>query len=130
LLHRGVSILMGLRFQNNELLCMIFLIGIPYFIARGLERVHPAAVRLGLLIGAGVGIPLSYLAQPVAIRNAMPLSQYLVALINSLSVWANGNWSETLAFTLPLWTTCLVTAALGALAARFASGAKIHPSLP
>jgi hypothetical protein len=130
LLHRGVSILMGLRFQNNELLCVIFLIGVPYFISRGLERVHPAAVRLGLLIGAGVGIPLSYLAQPVAIRNAMPLSQYLVALINSLSVWANGNWSEILAFTLPLWTTCLVTAALGALAARFASRAKIHPSLP
>lgn len=126
LLHRGVSMLMGLRFQNNEMLCAIFLVGIPYFISRGLERVHPAAVRLGLLIGAGAGIPLSYLVQPAAIRNAMPLSHYLVALINSLSVWANGNWADILSFTLPLWTTCLITAAAGALATRFISGARRH----
>ena len=130
LLHRSVSMLMGLRFQNNEMLCAIFLLGIPYLIARCLERVHPAAVRLGVLIGAGVGIPLSYFAQPVAIRNAMPLSQYLIALVNSLSVWANGNWADILRFTLPLWTTCLVTAAAGALAAYLASRVKMRASVP
>ncbi len=124
LLHRGVSMLMGLRFQNHEMLCAIFLVGIPYFMARGLERVRPATVRLGILVGAGVGIPLSYFWQPVAIRDAMPLWEYLVALINSLSVWANGNWADTLKFTLPLWVTCVVTAAVGALAARLASATK------
>jgi hypothetical protein len=129
LMHRSVKMLMGLRFQNNELLSAIFLIGVPYFLARCLERVHPAAVRLGLLIGAGVGIPLSYLAQPAAIQNAMPFSFYLVALVNSLSVWANGNWGEMMKFTLPVWTTCLVTAAAGALGARLFTGAKMRPSI-
>jgi hypothetical protein len=129
LMHRSVKMLMGLRFQNNELLSAIFLIGVPYFLARCLERVHPASVRLGLLIGAGVGIPLSYLAQPAAIQNAMPFSYYLVALVNSLSVWANGNWGEMMKFTLPVWTTCLVTAAAGALGARLFTGAKMRPSI-
>jgi hypothetical protein len=125
LLHRGVSLLMGLRFQNNEMLCVVFLVGAPYFISRLLERVQPASVRLGILIGAGLGIPLSYFAQPAAIRNAMPLSHYLVALVNSLSVWANGNWADILRFTLPLWMTSLVLALAGALAARVIPSARI-----
>lgn len=129
LMHRSVSMLMGLRFQNNEMLSAIFLIGVPYVLARCLERVHPVAVRLGLLIGAGVGIPLSYFAQPAAIQKAMPFSYYLVALVNSLSVWANGNWGEMMKFTLPVWTTCLVTAAAGALGARLFTGAKMRPSI-
>jgi hypothetical protein len=129
LMHRSVSMLMGLRFQNNEMLCAVFLIGIPYFIASCLQRVHPVAVRIGLLIGAGVGIPLSYFAQPAAIQNAMPFSYYLVALVNSLSVWANGNWGEMMKFTLPVWTTCLITAAAGALGARIIDKAKMRPSV-
>jgi hypothetical protein len=129
LMHRAISMLMGLRFQNNEMLSAIFLIGIPFFIASCLERVHPVTVRIGLLIGAGVGIPLSYLAQPTAIQNAMPFSYYLVALVNSLSVWANGNWGEIMKFTLPVWTTCLITAAAGALGARLFTGAKIRASI-
>ena len=129
LMHRSVSMLMGLRFQNNEMLSAIFLIGVPYVLARGLERVHPVAVRFGLLIGAGVGIPLSYFAQPAAIQKAMPFSYYLVALVNSLSVWANGNWGEIMKFTLPVWTTCLITAAAGALGARLLTGVKMRPSI-
>ena len=129
LMHRSVSMLMGLRFQNNEMLSAIFLIGVPYVLARCLERVHPVAVRFGLLIGAGVGIPLSYFAQPAAIQKAMPFSYYLVALVNSLSVWANGNWGEIMKFTLPVWTTCLITAAAGALGARLLTGVKMRPSI-
>jgi hypothetical protein len=129
LMHRSVSMLMGLRFQNNEMLSAIFLIGVPYVLARCLERVHPVAVRLGLLIGAGIGIPLSYFAQPAAIQKAMPFSYYLVALVNSLSVWANGNWGEIMKFTLPVWTTCLITAAAGALGARLLTGVKMRPSI-
>jgi hypothetical protein len=129
LMHRTVSMLMGLRFQNNEMLSAIFLIGIPFFMASCLERVHPVAMRMGLLIGAGLGIPLSYFAQPTAIQNAMPFSYYLVALVNSLSVWANGNWGEIMKFTLPVWTTCLITAAAGALGARLIVRAKMRPSI-
>jgi hypothetical protein len=129
LMHRSVSMLMGLRFQNNEMLSAIFLIGIPYFLACCLQRVHPVAIRVGLLIGAGLGIPLSYFAQPPAIQNAMPFSYYLVALVNSLSVWANGNWGEIMKFTLPVWTTCLITAAAGAVGAHLIGKAKMRASV-
>lgn len=124
LMHRSVSMLMGLRFQFNEMLCVIFLVGIPYFVARCLERVRSRAVRLGILIGAGLGVPLSYFAQPVSVQTSMPLPVYLIGLINSLSVWADGNWMDILRFTLPMWTTCLVTAAAGAMAALLVSGTK------
>jgi hypothetical protein len=121
-MHRSVSMLMGLTFQYNEMLCVIFLVGLPYFLARSLERVPSGAVRLGILIGAGLGIPLSYFAQPASVQNLMSLPFYIVSLINSLSVWTRGNWMDTLRFTLPMLTTCLLMATAGALAARFLSG--------
>jgi hypothetical protein len=127
LMHRSVSTLMGLRFQYNEMLCVVFLVGIPYFAARCLERVPCRAVRLGILIGAGVGVPLSYFVQPASVQKLMPLPAYIVSLINSLSVWVNGNWMDTLRFTFPMWTTCLVMAAAGAMAARLIS-AKMRPT--
>lgn len=127
LMHRSVSMLMGLRFQFNEMLCVIFLVGIPYFVARCLEHVR-RAVRLGILIGAGLGVPLSYLAQPVSVQTSMPLPVYLISLINSLSVWANGNWMDILRFTIPMWATCLVTATVGGMAARLVSGRNRSPS--
>jgi hypothetical protein len=124
LMHRSISILMGLRFQNNEMLCAIFLVGFPYIIARCLERVRPDAMRHGILIGAGLGVPLSYFAQPIAVQSSMPLPLYLIALVNSLSVWANGNWVDILRFTLPMWISCAITAAVGALAASAISRVK------
>jgi hypothetical protein len=129
LMHRSVSMLMGLRFQNNELLCVIFLVGVPYIVARCLERVRPEAIRLGLLVGAGLGVPLSYFAQPVAVQSSMPFPLYLIALVNSISVWANGNWMDILRFTLPMWTTCVVTAAVGTVAAYLISEAKRRTSV-
>jgi hypothetical protein len=124
LMHRSVFMLMGLTFQYNEMLCLIFLVGIPYLVARCLEHVRPRAVRLGILIGAGLGVPLSYFAQPVSDQASMPLPIYLIALVNSLNVWANVTWADILRFTLPMWTTCLVMAAAGALAAHLVSGTK------
>jgi hypothetical protein len=121
--------LMGLRFQFNQVLCVIFLVGIPYFVARCLERVRYRAVRLGILIGAGLGVPLSYFVQPVSVQTSMPLPVYLIGLINSLIVWADGNWMDILRFTLPMWTTFLATAAAGALAARLVSGTKQSTSV-
>jgi hypothetical protein len=129
LMHRSVSILMGLRFQFNEMLCVIFLLGIPYFVARCLERVRCRTVRLGILIGAGLGVPLSYFVQPVSVRTSMTLPVYLISLVNSLSVWANGNWMEILRFTLPMWTTCFIAAAAGAMAARLFSVTKRSASV-
>ena len=35
----------------------------------GIERVRCRAVRLGILIGAGLGVPLSYFVQPVSVRT-------------------------------------------------------------
>ena len=54
---------------------------IPYFVARCLERVRSRAVRLGILIGAGLGVPLSYFAQPVSVQTSMALPVYLIGLI-------------------------------------------------
>jgi hypothetical protein len=67
--------------------------------------------------------------QPVSVRTSMPLPVYLIGLINSLSVWADGNWMDILRFTLPMWTTCLVTAAAGAMAAYLLSGTKRSTSV-
>jgi hypothetical protein len=58
----------------------------------------------------------------------MPLPVYLIGLINSLSVWADGNWMDILRFTLPMWTTYLVTAA-SAMAAYLLSGTKRSTSV-
>jgi hypothetical protein len=58
LMHRSVSVLMGLTFQFNEMLCVIFLVRIPYFVARCLERVRCRAVRLGIPDWRGPGCSL------------------------------------------------------------------------
>jgi hypothetical protein len=79
---------------------------------------------LGVLIGALLGIPLSYFAQPASVQTAMSLPLYLTNLIASLEVWHNGNVAGFLRFTLPMWMTCLTMAIAGALAARFFSAAR------
>lgn len=119
LMHRSIAELMGLRFDNNEMLCAIYLVGIPFLAAWCLERIANPAVRLGVLIGAGVGIPLSYFAQPASIQLAMSLPVYIVNLIKSLSVWHDGNVMEFLRLTLPMWMTCLAMAVAGAIAGHF-----------
>jgi len=124
LMHRSIARLMGLRFDNNEMLCAIYLVGLPFFAAWCLERIVNPVVRLGVLIGAGLGIPLSYFAQPASVQTAMPLPVYLINLINSLSVWHDGNLTDFLRFTLPMWMTSLVMAVAGAMAARLFAAAK------
>ncbi|HEY5812971.1 MAG TPA: hypothetical protein VIT23_10005, partial [Terrimicrobiaceae bacterium] len=66
LMHRSIAKLMGLRFDNNEMLCAIYLVGLPFLAAWSLERISHPLIRLGILIGAGLGIPLSYFAQPAS----------------------------------------------------------------
>jgi hypothetical protein len=118
LMHRSIAGIMGLRFDNNEMLCAIFLVGIPFFAAWCLQRIGDPVVRLGVLAGALAGIPLSYFAQPSSLQGAMPLPGYLAQLIKSLSVWHDGNVADFLRFTLPLWVTCVAMAVAGAVAAR------------
>ena len=122
-MHRSIAGLMGLRFDNNEMLCAIYLVGIPFLVAWSLERIANPAVRLGVLVGAGLGIPVSYLAQPSSVQLAMSLPDYLANLIKSLAVWHDGNVTEFLRLTFPMWMTCLAMAVAGALAAHFLRGA-------
>jgi hypothetical protein len=123
-MHRSIASLMGLRFDNNEMLCAIYLVGLPFFAAWCLERITHPIVRLGILIGTGLGIPLSYFVQPASIRTAMSLPLYLTSLIESLEVWHDGNAADFLRFTLPMWMTCLAMAIVGAVAARLFSRAR------
>jgi hypothetical protein len=62
------------------------------------------------------------------VPTSMP-SCLLIGLINSLSVWADGNWMDILRFTLPMWTTYLVTAAGAMAAAYLLSGTKRSTSV-
>ncbi len=118
LMHRSIARLMGLRFDNNEMLCAIYLVGLPFLAAWCLERIANPAVRLGALIGGGLGVPLSYFAQPASVQSAMAPALYLLHLIKSLGVWHDGNMADFLRLTLPMWLTCLATAVAGALAGR------------
>ena len=104
--------------------------GIPFFAAWCLERISNPVVRLGTLIGAGLGIPLSYFAQPASVQMAMSLPLYLTSLIESLEVWHHGNVADFLRFTLPMWMTSLATAVAGAMAARFFPAARARRRLP
>ena len=122
LMHRSIAGLMALRFDNNEMLCAIYLVGLPFLVAWCLYRIGNPTVRLGVLIGIGIGIPLSYFAQPASIRAAMPLPVYVGHLIESLDVWHNGRVTDFLRFTLPLWITCIAMAVAGAIGARLLSG--------
>ena len=122
LMHRSIAGLMGLRFDNNEMLCAIYLVGLPFLAAWCLYRISDPTIRLGVLIGIGVGIPLSYFAQPALIQTAMPLPVYLTNLIESLDVWHDGRVTDFLRFTLPMWMTCIAMAITGAIAARWFSG--------
>lgn len=119
LMHRSIAGLMGLRFDNNEMMCAIYLVGLPLPVAWCLYRIPNPTVRLGVLIGIAIGIPLSYFAQPASIQTAMPLPVYVSNLIESLDVWHNGRVTDFLRFTLPMWMTCTVMALAGALGASF-----------
>ena len=108
-----------MRFDNNEMICAIYLVGLPLLVAWCLYRIPNPTVRLGVLIGIAIGIPLSYFAQPASIQMAMPLPVYVGNLIESLDVWHNGRVTDFLRFTLPMWMTCTVMALAGAIGARF-----------
>jgi hypothetical protein len=123
LMHRSIAGLMGLRFDNNEMLCAIFLVGLPFLVAWCLYRITDPAVRLGMLIGIGIGVPLSYFVQPTSIRLAISLPVYVSDLIGSLAAWHDGRMIDFLRFTLPMWMTCAVLALAGAIGARFLGGA-------
>jgi hypothetical protein len=75
-----------------------------------------------VLVGAGLGIPVSYLAQPSSVQLAMSLPDYLANLIKSLAVWHEGNVTEFLRLTFPMWMTSLAMAVAGALTAHFLRG--------
>lgn len=116
-MHRSIAGLMGLRFDNNEMLCAIYLVGLPFLVAWCLERIADPAVRVGVLAGALAGVPLSYFAQPSSVRSVMSLPGYLFELIKTLGVWHEGKAADFLRFTLPMILACLVMAGVGALVA-------------
>jgi hypothetical protein len=122
LMHRSIAALMSLRFDNNEMLCAIYLVGLPFVVAWCLYRIGDPTIRIGVLIGISVGIPLSYFAQPASIQTAMSLPLYIINLIGSLSVWHEGRITDFLRFTLPVGITCITMGLAGAIAAGLLGG--------
>lgn len=127
-MHRSIDALMGgVAFPYNELLVIVFFVGLPFGIAWLLEKVLPAAMRWGLVLGIIAGVPLSWLAQP-ATRHIPTLGAYLQALVNFLGVWDSQKWGDLGEFIWPeLFLFCaaagIVGAALGCWVNRSRLGA-------
>ncbi len=118
IMHRSIDALMGgVAFQYNELLDFTYFVGVPFGIAWILEKSLPARSRWGLVLGALVGVPLSFIFQSAPPSHIPNLPAYFLCLIDSLGVWANQDWKQFFAFNTPVIVTCAVTGALGAVVA-------------
>jgi hypothetical protein len=103
-MHRSIDRLMGgVAFLYNELLCLIFLVGVPFMLARLLERMQNKSARAGFIAGAGVGIFCSYWLAKYGLhftdsRAMTSLGSYLLSLVNQLGIWNSLEWKD--------WTAC------------------------
>lgn len=114
IMHRSIDSLMGgVSFQYNELLVFNFLIGLPFGMAWVLEKTLSPHLRWGLIIGAMIGVPLSYWFQAPHPTHFANLAEYFLSLINSLGVWADQEWSHFFQFNSPVFITSALTGVVG-----------------
>ena len=108
------------------MLSAIFLIGVPFHGA--LERVHPVAVPLGLLIGAGVGIPraTSHSRRRFRTRCLFPTILWRWSIRLAFGLMAIGGDNEIHTASLDDLPDHGRSRGLGA---RLITGAKMRPSL-
>jgi hypothetical protein len=123
--HRSIDWLMGgVAFLNNELLCFIFLVNLPFLMAWPLERLPQRAARLAVA-GGLAGVVASYWLQPEALRAALHLGGYLLSLVNSIGVWNSldgGEWARFFRFVAPVAAAVTSGVVLGAAAGWLACG--------
>lgn len=124
LMHRSIDLLMGgVAFLYNEMLCLIFLVSVPFFAAWVLERLlRDSRARWFAVGGLLLGVPLSFWFQTNPSPTTNTLGGYLLTLVNQLNTWSSLEWSEwrrTLIFVAPACGAAGVLAVIGALIARF-----------
>ncbi len=118
-MHRSIDLLMGgVAFIYNEFLCLIFLVSLPFFMAKLLEAlVRSARARWFAVAGMLIGVPLSYWLQS---DRRLSLGGYLLNLVNQMNTWSSlewETWRATLIFIAPAIACSLVMAAAGVVAA-------------
>jgi hypothetical protein len=126
-MHRSIDLLMGgVAFLYNELLCIIFLLGLPFALACLLERVQNKTVRTGILAGAGLGILASFWTAGLVFsaeesRAFASLGTYLLSLVNQISIWSSLSWDEWAGFfyfIMPAAFTAVIGALIGGASCR------------
>ncbi len=70
--HFGVEMIMQLDFRENQYMCLIFLVNVPFWLGRA------PGVSLGALAGMLAGYSLSYFFQAGVMREVMSLGDYLL----------------------------------------------------
>ena len=120
-MHRSIDLLMGgVAFINNELLCFVFLVNLPFFLAWLFERIQDTRTRVFAVAGLLLAVPLSYWLQPDGVHaffsNNGGLVQYHRALINTIGTWNSleaAQWQETATFLRPVIATAFWLAFAG-----------------
>ncbi|HEY2572790.1 MAG TPA: hypothetical protein VGH65_01935, partial [Verrucomicrobiaceae bacterium] len=127
IMHRSIDSLMGgVVFPYNELLTFVFLIGLPFALAWVLEKLLSKELSWGAVVGALVGVPLSWITQtPNA--HISNFEDYLQSFVNFLGVWDSQRWDDLLDFVWPeMLLVCALTSAAGIAAAWWISQKKTN----
>lgn len=136
IMHRCIDRLMGgVAFLYNELLCLIFLVSIPFFLAWVFERIPNLRARRLAVAGLILGVPLSYWLQPVGVHAFFAanggVGQYFIALTNELGTWSSlelSEWAKTWEFIRPAVILSTGLAAAGGLIGLMLGGPKAQPA--
>lgn len=119
IMHRCIDRLMGgVAFLYNELLCLVFLVSLPFFLAWAFERIPNLWARRFAVAGLLLGVPLSYFLQPEGVKNFFNVGTYMLALVNEQGTWSAlelSEWQKTWDFFKPVLLASPALAVLGGL---------------
>ena len=123
IMHRSIDILMGLNFLNNELMCLLFLIGLPFGLAWCFEQIRSPVIRRGLVAGILLSIPFSDFFLIEAYRITTTLPTFRLPPLDIIQVWGKWQTDHFLRIVAPLIKAAacctLVTLAVSALISRW-----------
>lgn len=137
IMHRCIDQLMGgVAFLYNELLCLVFLINIPFFASWLFERIPHARARWFAVAGLVLGVPLSFWFQPDGVHDFFVgrggVGPYILGLINELGTWSALEWSEwqkTLHFLSPVFASMAACTVIGGLIGWTLDRGKATPAV-
>ena len=122
IMHRSIDHLMGLTFLNNELMCLLFLIGLPFGLAWIFGQIRSPVIRRALVAGILFSIPVSDFFLPEAHRIATTLPAFRLPPLDLIQFWSNWQSDLFLRITTPLLKAAacctIIALAISALIAR------------